>query len=115
MSERKCGTDGPDARQITINQRDGARRLLIVCTDRAERIGAEAAAQARVAEVSARAAEASAHAAGRAGMRAGLDGLRAARRSIASQPGLTAEQKREAIKGIDEGIREMEREIASES
>lgn len=115
VSERKCGTDGPDARQITINQRDGARRLLIVCTDRAERIGAEAAAQARVAEVSARAAEASAHAAGRAGMRAGLEGLRAARRSIASQPGLTAEQKREAIKGIDEGIREMEREIASES
>jgi len=114
VSERKCGTDGPDARQITINQQNGAQRLLIVCTDRAERIGAEAAAQAQVAEVNARAAEASAHAAGRAGMRAGLAGLRAARRSIASQPGLTAEQKREAIEGIDEGIRDLEREIGSE-
>ncbi|MBD8679238.1 M56 family metallopeptidase [Sphingomonas sp. CFBP 13720] len=108
--ERKCGIDGPNRRQVSINETSGTKRRIIICTDRAEQIGVEAAVEVRLAHASA----VEARSAARAGLAAAMSGLRAARQTLATQPGLSAEQRREALEDIDDSIREVREEFESE-
>lgn len=108
--ERNCGTDKTGRREMIMTQKDGRTTRMIVCTDRVERVAADAALHAEAGQQAAIAGRAAA----RAGLTAALSGLRAARASIEAQTELSAAQKREALNGIDEGLREIEQEIASE-
>jgi beta-lactamase regulating signal transducer with metallopeptidase domain len=103
-----CGTVNgayPTSTGRTVN----GRTATIVCKDNIQRIVVRAEADA------VRGAKAAASAQGMAAssMRSALAGMRAARASVATQAGLTADARAEAIAGIDEGIRELQSEIES--
>ena len=102
-SERCGGGDRP----TIINERRDGRRVTIICSDRIE----------RVAEAAGIAVRAAAEAAGdtreieRDALRNALDSLRAARGSIAGNPHLTGEQRRRALAGLEQGLREIQRDL----
>lgn len=129
-----CGTGGPAGadRQVTITRTENGRAKTIVCQDRVQRIASVATREAAFAERSAAFAEAQAEAAGRraaaagvraeaqgrmaalSGLRAGMAALRAARASIFAQTDMPADARREALAGIDEGMRELQAEMADQ-
>ncbi|KQN37354.1 hypothetical protein ASG37_09815 [Sphingomonas sp. Leaf407] len=129
-----CGTGGPAGadRQVTITRTENGRAKTIVCQDRVQRIASVATREAAFAERSAAFAEAQSEAAGRraaaagvraeaqgrmaalSGLRAGMAALRAARASIFAQTDMPADARREALAGIDEGMRELQAEMADQ-
>ncbi len=75
-------------------EKDGKKIRMVICTNRIE---AQAAGARTIA------IETRHHA-----MRAALEGLRSARTSIESNQSMTADQKKEALSGIDEALHELE-------
>ncbi len=101
VSSRACAdTEGKQGEHV-IRRQDGDKKIMIVCTNRIERIAALSAGDAqRIGDHSyifRRRAEGSA-----------LEGLRSARRSIESNRSMGDTQRAAALSGIDEAIREME-------
>jgi hypothetical protein len=103
ISDRTC-RDGKDGgpRELVLNKRDGKKRVMIICTNRIEAVAAEGAATA------ANSADIERHA-----LESALAGLRSARAGIAGNPALTGDQRVAALKGIEEGLAEIERDLAS--
>ncbi len=102
VNERVCtdGRDG-DARQFVINRQDGDKRIMIICSNRIEKAaadGAEIAANSKDIE--------------RSALRLAISGLRSARAGIAGNMSMSAEVRAQALAGIDEGIAEVESDIA---
>jgi bla regulator protein BlaR1 len=102
VNERVCtdGRDG-DAKQFVINRQDGDKRIMIICSNRIEKAaadGAEIAANSKDIE--------------RSALRSAISGLRSARAGIAGNMSMSAEVRAQALAGIDEGIAEVESDIA---
>lgn len=90
----KCA-ETADGKPVVENfERDG-KKIMIVCSNRIEKITVQA--------------EKAAFEAKKMGMRSATIGLQVARRSIESQPDLSPEQRARALKGIDEAIAELEK------
>lgn len=108
VREARCG--GGD-RPTILNERRGGRRVTVICTDRIER------AAERAGEAAAAAAEAAAEVAvdarriERDALRGALEGLRGARAAIAGNRYLTGEQRRRALAGLEEGLREIQDDL----
>lgn len=102
VSSANC--EGPDtARPTVMHQDKGGKRVIIICQNRIERMAHDAAAMAaRSGDIT---RNAYAHA---------LAGLRSARATVAGNVAMAAEARSEALKGIDEAIREIESDIAKE-
>ena len=102
VHERNCtDADGGTDRQVTISRQNGNKRVMIICTNRVEKIAADAANTAvQSAEVQ------------KSAMKAALAGIVAARQSILADRNLTDTQRREALKGLDEAVVEMRAEQA---
>lgn len=104
VREARCG--GGDRPAVRHERRNG-RQVTIICSDRIE----------RAAEAAGAAAEAAAEAAidtreiERDALRSALESLRDARSSIAGNPHLTGEQRRRALAGLEQGLREIQRDI----
>jgi beta-lactamase regulating signal transducer with metallopeptidase domain len=92
ITSRDCTGNGANA----IETRDGAKRRIVICTDRIAR----AARAASHASIDTARIERDAH-------RSALQGLRAARRSIEDNASMSDTQRSAALEGIDEAIREM--------
>lgn len=94
VRDGKCGNGGGDA---TVEHRaEGGKKVMIICTDRIEKITIDAA---RMAERSKR-----------FGLESALMGLRQARRSIEAETSISPEERAKALKGIEDAIREIEKE-----
>jgi bla regulator protein blaR1 len=105
VRERNCTASDGDERQMVVNSQEGAKRVMIICSNRIEQMSVAAAAkgeQAHRAGMQAR----------RAGMQAGLAGIEAGRASILANRNLTDEQRKEALAGLDEAMAEMRAEMA---
>lgn len=100
ITEMNCGDKTPGKEMIKNTAKDG-KRIMIICTDRIQRMALVAADQAT------RAKDIQRMAYGRA-----LEGLRNARAGIANNKSMSPENKAEALKGIDDAIRDMESERA---
>jgi beta-lactamase regulating signal transducer with metallopeptidase domain len=102
IHERVCA-DGPDgyAKQFVINRQDGNKRIMILCKNRIEEAAAEGA------QIAANSRDIERHA-----LRSAISGLRSARAGIASNMSMSAEVRAHALAGIDEGIAEVEADIA---
>lgn len=118
ISARCGGTRNDD---VKIESRDGDQRKIVICTDRIERRAADAASRARLAEAMAdkhrvmalaMTDKARVMAVARAdmGKRHALMSIKMARSTIEAQTSLSAEQKLAALKGLDEAMRELERD-----
>ena len=102
VNERTCadGRDG-DARQFVINRQDGDKRIMIICSNRIEKAAAEGTEMA----VNSKDIQ-------RSALRSAISGLRSARAGIAGNMSMSAEVRAHALAGIDEGIAEVESDIA---
>jgi bla regulator protein BlaR1 len=102
ISERPCadGRDG-DAKQFVVNRKDGDKRIMIICSNRIEKAAAEGAEMAANNKDIQRSA-----------LRSAISGLRSARAGIAGNMSMSAEARAEALGGIDEGIAEVEADMA---
>jgi bla regulator protein BlaR1 len=84
-----------------INRQDGDRRIMVICTNRIEKAATAAAELA----VNSKDIE-------RGALRHAIAGLRSARAGIASNMSMSADQRAQALAGIDQGIAEVESDIA---
>ncbi len=102
VTERDCktGKDGGE-RELVVNRHDGKQRVMIICTNRIAEVASAGAAMA----VNSKDIE-------RNALQSALSGLTSARAGIATNPSMTAEQRSEALAGIDEGIAEVQADIA---
>ncbi|NYT40342.1 peptidase M56 [Sphingomonas sp. R-74633] len=94
IRDGKCA-DTSDGKPVIVNREEGGKKIMIICSNRIEKITVNAQKVAFDAK--------------RMGMNSAMMGLRMARRSIESQPDLSAEQRAKALKGIDEAIAEVEK------
>jgi beta-lactamase regulating signal transducer with metallopeptidase domain len=110
--EGSCGNEGaPGA--VVINRRQGDQTVMVVCTDRITAVTQVAtAAGAQAAAAGAAGAAIDTAAIQRNALTGALAGLRGTRATLASNPNLTGEDRREALADIDESIAEMEHQIA---
>ncbi|MES2987201.1 MAG: M56 family metallopeptidase [Pseudomonadota bacterium] len=92
IRDGKCG--GKDGEPTIERRAEGGKKIMIICTDRVERIAADGVRMAERGK--------------RMGMQGALMGLRHARRSIEMESSISAEERAKALKGIDEAIREIE-------
>jgi hypothetical protein len=101
ISSRDCRNVEGKPGENVINRKDGDKRIMIICTNRIERMASLAALDAQRASarsfVFERRAKASA-----------LEGLHTARRSIEANRDMSETQRSAALSGIDQAIREME-------
>ena len=101
VAERNCGTGTSEVRQMVIHKREGGRQMMIVCADRIERVASDAAQAAmRSGDVE------------RNALRTALTSLEHTRAGLASNRGMTTDQRSEALAGIDEAIAEMKADVA---
>ena len=101
ITSRRCGGKGGDGENMVIDKSRGARKVMIICTDRITRmasLNADRMVRARDMQ--------------RMAYDRALEGMRRARESLARDASLSAERKADALQGIDEAIREMESERA---
>jgi beta-lactamase regulating signal transducer with metallopeptidase domain len=108
IQSRDCKSgDGDGEMVIDRPARDGKKHVVIICSNRVSHVAAAEGDRARV-----RAGEARviAFRARESGLRSALMGLRHARASIERDTTLSADQKRDALKGIDEAIRQVEKD-----
>lgn len=106
ISSIKCGP--PKGGDIKIESKDGDKRKIVICTDRIEARAEAAAHRAEIASARAEHGRTIAIASAEMGKRHAMLGLKMARKSIEAQDELSAEQKANALKGIDDAIRELE-------
>jgi len=93
----KCGKDGEP---MVEHKEQGGRKVMIICEDRIAMLSADAERIALTQK--------------RFGMRSALMGLRHARRSIETEPNLSADERAKALRGIDEAIAEVEKEASND-
>ncbi|WP_294092741.1 M56 family metallopeptidase [Sphingomonas sp.] len=92
IRDGKCGGGG----EPTVEHRiDGGKKVMIICTDRIERVTADATRLAMRGK--------------RFGMQGALMSLRHARRRVEMDGELNGDERAKALKGIDEAIRELEK------
>ena len=113
ISNENCGTDGPGRHESVVRTKDGEKRKIVICMDRIE------LASKKGAEMCKKYAEwGKEHAAewskmhAEFAMRNALTSLRMARRSIENQQSLSDSQRKEALAGIDQAMRELEKDSA---
>lgn len=94
IRDGKC-TDTNDGKPVIVNRQEGGKKIMIICSNRIEKITVDAQKVAFDAK--------------RVGMNSAMMGLRMARHSIESQSDLSAEQRAKALKGIDEAIAEVQK------
>jgi bla regulator protein blaR1 len=100
VREGKCGLTATPG-QATVEQRtEGKRRILIVCADRIEAMGAQAARQGIAAK--------------RIGLQTALASIETARASILADRNLSDARRQEALAGLDEALAEIRKEAASD-
>ena len=98
-----CSGDGPKGdREMVINKIDGKKHVIIICQNRIEKVAMRAADEANRAKDIQRMAYTRA-----------LEGLRNARQRIANDERMSAEERRDALQGIDESITDMESDMAN--
>ncbi|MGC6399732.1 M56 family metallopeptidase [Sphingomonas sp. FW199] len=112
IREGKCGKgDG-----MMVQRKDdkaGGKSVTVICTDRIEAMTLNATKLADVAMADANGARVLALRSRTMGLSSAMMGLRHARKSIEMQDSLSADQKREALAGIDQAIREIAQEQQS--
>lgn len=98
--ERNCGTSG-NRRDFMTEEKDGERRRIVICTDRIEKMAADA---------SERGARAStlAMSSARMGTNMARMSLRHARKTIEIDRNLSAAQRTQALAGIDQAMAELD-------
>lgn len=105
IREGKCG--GGDHPTV-LHESRGGKRVTLICTDRMERMVERQAEQAeRHAELALNSREITRNA-----LRTALESLRTARAAIEGNPQLTPDQRHEALRGLEEGEREIREDIA---
>jgi beta-lactamase regulating signal transducer with metallopeptidase domain len=107
VSSRNC-TVTDKANELVINDDSGDRPKIIICTNRIEKVAAQAselAANAAVMSINAAEIERNAY-------RSALSGLRAARTRVQSDTKLSAQERQDALSSIDESIRDIEQDLA---
>ena len=87
---------------MVINKMDGKKQVIIICQNRIEKVAMRAADEAVRAKDIQRMAYTRA-----------LEGLRNARQRIANDERMGAEERRDALQGIDESIKDMESDMAN--
>ncbi|WNO53076.1 M56 family metallopeptidase [Stakelama saccharophila] len=99
IREQNCGGGGTATRRI-IENRNGAgkKKIMIICSDRIEKMAQEAQAHAMQSKSMA--------------LESALAGLESAKASIRAAADLSAADRDEALAGIDEGIAEVRAEMA---
>lgn len=100
IASRECRTgEGGDDKKTTIESEDGEKRRIVICTNRIERLASLAQSEMpRVVMMQRRSFD------------SGLMSLRRARSSVEAAHGLSDDQRRAALNGIDEAIRDMEKD-----
>jgi bla regulator protein blaR1 len=88
----KCGEGRPEVE----HRQEGAKKVTIICTDRIERVAANAERMAMRSK--------------RLGMQQALIGLRHARHSVQVESNISDDQRAEALEGIDQAIAELEKD-----
>ena len=107
VSSRNCTATGK-ANELVINDNSGDRPRIIICTDRIEKVAAQAselAANAAKMEINAAEIERNAY-------RSALSGLRGARTQVQNDARISAEERQEALSEIDKSISEIEQDLA---
>ena len=100
ISSRNCPGDG-NRHETVINEKKGDKRVIIICTNRIEKLAREGAAMAANSQEIERKA-----------YRSALDGLRNARERMASDRKMSEDARREALQAMDESIQEIEGDLA---
>ena len=115
VTQENCGSEGQPGAYV-INRRQGDHTVMVVCSDRINatvQAATASAAQASAAAASAQpAASIDVAAIQRTALTSALVGLRGTRATLASNPSLSGEDRREALADIDESIAELEHQIA---
>lgn len=120
ISARTCkaGRDGDD-KAFVVQASDHGRKAMIICSDRIAGVAAAATAQAAAAVAHAAVEADLASTMAGTGNRVRLDamnqalaGMRAARLTIVNERAMNADQRKTALVGIDEGIADMQRDLA---
>ncbi|VVT03736.1 conserved membrane hypothetical protein [Sphingomonas sp. EC-HK361] len=102
ISSRNCsGRDGGGSREVVIHRKDGDKRMMVICTNRIEKMAAESA------EMAANSKDMQRHA-----LESALAGLTSARASITANRDMSEAQRREALAGIDTSLAEIQADIA---
>lgn len=96
VSSRNCPGDG-GRHEMVLNEKKGGKRVIIICANRIEKVAREGAA------VAARSKDIERNA-----YRSALEGLRNAQARMRSDQAMGEVARNEAIKAIDEAIRDME-------
>ena len=96
VSSRNCPGDG-GRHEMVLNEKKGGKRVIIICANRIEKVAREGAA------VAARSKDIERNA-----YRSALEGLRNAQTRMRSDQAMGEVARNEAIKAIDEAIRDME-------
>ena len=100
VSSRNCPGDG-QRHETVINDKKGDKRVIIICTNRIEKIAREGAAMAAHSKDIERSA-----------YRSALEGLRGAQARMRADQAMGEQARNQAIKAIDEAIHEMEENLA---
>ncbi|MFV1919826.1 M56 family metallopeptidase [Sphingomonas sp. MJ1 (PH-R8)] len=115
VTQENCGNEGQPGAYV-INRRQGDHTVMVVCSDRINatvQAATASAAQASAAAASAQtAASIDVAAIQRTALTSALVGLRGTRATLASNPSLSGDDRREALADIDESIAELEHQIA---
>jgi beta-lactamase regulating signal transducer with metallopeptidase domain len=106
IHSRNCGKgesagDGKGGPMVINKERDGKKPVMIICINRIQDMASNTARMAERHQG--------------VGMQHALMGLRMARQSIEAETHMSAEEKRNALKGIDDAIREVEKEAADKN
>lgn len=96
----RCSSEG-DPRQMVLHREKDGKKLIVICSNRIEKVAAEGAAIAANSKDIERKAYAGA-----------LAGLRAAREKMLRSPEMGAEARAQALAGIDTAIAEIQADIA---
>lgn len=97
--ERKCGVSA-NRRDFMTEEKDGDRRRLVICTDRIEKMAADASERGARAQFLAMSSA-------RMGTDMARMSLRHARKTIEIDRNLTTEQRAQALAGIDQAMAEL--------
>lgn len=98
-----CGRGGPEGdKAMVVNKGQGDKRVMIICNDRIERVVKLSTANLEKSKDIERMAYSKA-----------LEGLRNARARIADNPNMSADEKREALDGIDDSIKDLTADMAN--
>ncbi|MDZ7282958.1 hypothetical protein N4G62_13060 [Sphingomonas sanguinis] len=109
VESRLCGIGGVDGRtSFTTTDRNSGRQVTVICTDRIEHDARTASMQATAAMRSAQFAKQTA----KQQMASGLASIAIARTTIMQQRHLSDEDRREALKDLDEATAELKAEMA---